>query len=130
VKRLIALLFALSFGANAFANTEYKACVDQQPSICATLNFSSAIDSQSEGVFVVKVETPTGKSVENFALKLWMQMGSMGHPGAPVDLSDLGQNSYQVQNAWFFMPGTWLIQMSFTYEGTSYHLEVPIQVSG
>lgn len=124
------LLFAvlsLACAGNAFADSSYRGCAASNSSVCATLDFSSPIDTKDEGVFVVTVEAPD--TVQALNVSLWMNMGTMSHKGAPVEISALDNNRFQVDNAWFVMKGTWTVLVDFTSDNTPYHLEIPVDVT-
>ncbi len=95
-------------------------------SICAQLQFLANVNSSEEGSFLAAVTTPDNKTINNLKIDIWMSMGSNGHGSAPVEIEDAGNNMVKVTNAWFVMPGTWLIRLDFDFEGVHQHLEIPV----
>ena len=125
---LLASIFALvSFSSAAFAakagEASNKLC-NETATVCAQLQYTTDINSSAEGKFVVTLQTP--EAVQNFKLDLWMQMGHHGHGSSPVEISDLGHNQFAISNAWFVMPGQWLVRIDFDLQGEHQHLEIPV----
>jgi len=126
------LLFAalsLTAGTSFAHDHSTTVCSPTNKNVCAHLGLDKPLNSKEEGVFMAHVMTPNDTLVQNFKLDLWMDMGSgHGHGSSPVDMNDLGKNKFEISNAWFVMPGNWLVRMDFEFEGTHQHLQIPIVI--
>lgn len=102
-------------------------CSLKQITTCAHLMYLTPIDSSNEGQFIVHVTTVDGSIATELKADLWMQMGSHGHGSAPLNITTLNEpNHFKVTNAWFVMPGTWLVRLEFKI-GTEIHsIEIPV----
>lgn len=105
-------------------------CTDATEDICAHLHFLADVNSSTEGSFTAHVETPDNKPINNLKIDMWMDMGhGHGHGSAPVEIADAGANHFTVTNAWFVMPGTWLVRIDFDFNGVHQHIEIPVNVA-
>ncbi len=125
----IASVFVLAASSALAHEHSVNVCSSVRQNICAHLGFEKPLNSKSEGEFMAHVTIPRNPEIQNFKLDLWMDMGGgHGHGSAPVDIKDLGANRFEISNAWFVMPGTWLVRMDFDFEGSHYRLEIPVLI--
>lgn len=101
-------------------------CTKQNPQICAHLGHMSAINTKDEGQFVAHIMTPNNVEMESVHIDLWM--ASMGHGSAPLDVTRIDVNKYQVKNAWFMMSGPWLVRLKFKDSMQAYEIDIPLEV--
>lgn len=101
-------------------------CTVQNPQICAHLGHMSTINTKEEGQFVAHIMTPNNVEMSNVHIDLWM--ASMGHGSAPLDVTRIDVNKYQVKNAWFMMSGPWLVRLKFKDSVQSYEIDIPLEV--
>lgn len=127
---LLASIVALvSFSSSAFAAKAGEVSTNlcnETSTVCAHLQYTTDINASAEGRFLVVLQTPEQQAVQNFKLDLWMQMGHHGHGSSPVEISDLGHNQFAITNAWFVMPGQWMVRIDFDLQGEHQHLEIPV----
>lgn len=140
LKILLAALF-LSIGLTVSASDGHDSspnqpsptpavCSEVNAGLCARLEFLSALNSSTEGEFILHVKTLNNTPASNVKVSLWMNMGGHGHGSAPVEVAALEQlNSFKISNAWFVMAGTWDVQVEFTLEGEIYKLAIPVNVT-
>lgn len=104
-------------------------CLSDETSVCSFIWFQSHINSNTPGKFVVKV---LGADINGADVKvdLWMDMGNgHGHGSAPVKMTEISQNTYQIEEAHFIMAGEWLVRVQFTLNGKLAKIEIPVYVS-
>lgn len=105
-------------------------CSAKQITVCAHLKYLTAIDSSNEGQFIVHVMTVDGSIATDLSANLWMQMGGHGHGSAPLNISATDEiNHFNVTNAWFVMPGTWLVRLEFKIGTEVHNIEIPVEVT-
>lgn len=101
-------------------------CSKQNSDVCGSLWFQSHINTQSEGQFVLRIQAP--ESVRDLKADLWMQMGEHGHGSAPLQITEVGGNEYEIRNAWFVMTGAWSLRVQMTSQGHLEEIDIPIFV--
>ena len=122
-----AFLFAMPAFAQSNQNID-KVCSNSNEAVCAEIKFVTEISSSVPGEFMVQISAPEGAAVTDFKAALWMSMGSHGHGSAPLKITPLEANQFNVKNAHFVMMGTWLVKLDFKIGSDSYHLEIPVDV--
>ena len=105
-----------------------EVCSSRNPQICVQLHFQNGADSKTEADFILEIKTPQDVNITDPKVVLWMDMGGMGHRGAPVDMQALGGNRFKITNVWFVMPGLWLVKVDFNFQNDSNHFEFPINI--
>lgn len=108
-------------------------CAPTNPDVCAHIHFlSGALNTTTEGQLLLHVDkTPQDQVIQNLKVGLWMEMGSKSHGSAPLAISpdSNGPNMFDISNAWFVMPGTWLVKASFTIGQESFEIDIPVNVA-
>ncbi|MGZ3690492.1 MAG: FixH family protein [Pseudobdellovibrio sp.] len=127
IKSLIAVAL-LCFGLQAFAQDggdhSQTVCSALDANVCAHLGHMTKLDSSGEAQFVAHVMV--AQQVSDMSVVLWMP--EMGHGSSPVKLELFGLNKYKVTQAYFIMPGTWEVRLSFTLNGVKHNLAIPVNV--
>ena len=132
--KITLLTLSLLFSQTAFTSNQAdhseNICSEKNASVCAHLKFLSSINTSDEGSFIVHVMTTNDSAISNLKVDLWMDMGSgHGHGSAPVNIATTDEvNHYLITNAWFVMPGTWFVRVSFDYNNEPISLNFPVQV--
>ncbi|MBC7370761.1 MAG: FixH family protein [Bdellovibrionaceae bacterium] len=123
--------FTLLAAAGASADEGHRhsetVCSAKSAAICAHLGMPKAIKTTEEAQFIAHVEIANEALVTNMAVALWMP--EMGHGSSPVELKDAGKNHYIVSKAYFTMPGTWLVKLSFEFEGVQHNIDIPVEIA-
>lgn len=101
-------------------------CATQNAEVCAHLGLHSVLKSTEAGRFIAHFFTPENTAVSNLKVVLWMP--DMGHGTSPVTIREIGPNRYEVSEAWFLMPGHWLVKMSFDFAGASHQIDIPLDI--
>ena len=130
-KILLALVF-VTFGSQVFAEPDHgdhseTVCSTVDAKVCAHLGHMTALNSRDEVQFVAHVLLPATQAVSNMKVSLWMP--SMGHGSSPVKLTQIDVNKYQVSEAFFMMPGTWVVRLNFTFNGANHQINIPVNVA-
>ena len=123
-----AFLFTLPAFAQTTPENIDKVCSNSNGAVCAEIKFVTEVSSSMPGEFMVQVSAPEGTAVEDFKANLWMSMGSHGHGSAPLKITPMENNQFDVKNAHFVMMGTWLVRLDFKIGADAYHLEIPVNV--
>lgn len=121
------LFFALlTISLNSFAY-EGGVC-SQQTALCA--NISSEVDftTTSEGRFLLKLKATEDQTLQLNKVDLWMQMGHHGHGSSPLKVTQLSHLEYDITKAYFVMKGLWQIRVSYTLNGISERLIIPVMI--
>ncbi len=130
MKMIFALCTALLTLNTSVAQAELHTpnyCSGASTQICAHLGYRAPFTTSEEGVFVVHILDQT--EVSNLQVSVWMDMGGgQGHGSAPVEVQALGDNHFQVQNAWFVMEGKWLVRITFDSNNQSHEISIPVLV--
>lgn len=71
--------------------------------------------------------TPAQAQITDLKLVLWMP--THNHGSSPVDVNQVGVNKYHVTNAFFVMPGEWIVRATFEVAGKSHKLEIPVLIA-
>lgn len=122
-----ALLLSLSaFAEGDHSHTE-NVCSTKNPDVCAHLGLHSALKSTEAGRFIVDIMTPNGAPYTNLKVVLWMP--DMDHGSSPVTLKEMGNNKYLATDAWFIMPGTWLVKLNFDFAGENLDIDIPLEIA-
>ncbi|WP_374030443.1 serine protease spb1 [Bdellovibrio bacteriovorus] len=86
--------------------------------LCASVEFAQAPNQNADSPFVLKVydQTSTASApalVDPAQLKvdLWMNMGHHGHGTSPVKIEKQEVGTFLISEAYFVMPGKWLIRV-------------------
>lgn len=126
------LLTALILGATAVWAADDSAtrqvCVDYTSDLCVEVKFLSQPNSTDEGKFSLKLQTPEGTEAQKVNVDLWMQMGKKGHGSAPLKVTRLDVNIFEVENAWFVMDGLWQVRVNYELEGVAQSLILPVKI--
>lgn len=122
-------LLTLSLASKALASDDHtdNICTSSAPQICAHLGHFTKLNSSDEVQFITHIMAPQNEQVNNISVDLWMP--SMGHGSSPVTITQVGVNKYQIQQAYFIMPGQWLVRVRFGLAGVSYQLNIPVNVT-
>lgn len=121
-----ALLFSTPVFAGGHTHTP-DVCSAQNPDVCAHLGLHQELKSTVANQFIVDIMTPGGEAFTNLKVVLWMP--DMGHGSSPVTMKDLGNNHYLVSDAWFLMPGNWVVKLNFDFAGQNLDIEIPLQIA-
>lgn len=128
-KSIIAGL-SLMFSLSAFAVGDYTHtpdfCSVKNPQVCAHLGLHKVLKSTEAGQFLVDIMTPNAELYTNLKVDLWMP--DMGHGSSPVTLKQLRHNYYLVTDAWFMMPGNWVVRLNFDFKGENLDIEIPMEI--
>lgn len=100
-------------------------CSATNTKVCAHLGHMSSLNSRDEVTFVAHVMG--AQQVTDMKVILWMP--SMGHGSSPVKLEQTGVNHYQVTQAYFIMPGEWVVRLQFKLSGQAHEINIPLQVN-
>lgn len=119
------LMFSLSAFADGGHRHSENVCSTADANVCAHLGFHSDLKSTEAGQFIVDIMVQD--QVENLQVTLWMP--DMGHGTSPVTLSDIGNSHWLVKDAWFVMPGNWVVKLDFVIAGTQHHIEIPVEIA-
>ncbi|MFV8257882.1 serine protease spb1 [Bdellovibrio bacteriovorus] len=86
--------------------------------LCATIEFAQAPNQNTDSPFILKVYDQTSTAsvpvlVDPAQLKvdLWMNMGHHGHGTSPVKIEKQEVGTFLISEAYFVMPGKWLIRV-------------------
>lgn len=86
--------------------------------LCASVEFVQAPNQNADSPFVLKVYDQTSTAaapslVDPAQLKvdLWMNMGHHGHGTSPVTIEKQEVGTFLISEAYFVMPGKWLIRV-------------------
>jgi|GEM_PF-2859983 hypothetical protein len=120
------MMFLLSLSLNSFA-FEGGVC-SQQTTLCA--NISSEVDftTTSEGRFLLKLKATEGGDIQLNKVDLWMQMGHHGHGSSPLKVTLVSPLEYDITKAYFVMKGLWQVRVSYTQDGVSERLIIPVMI--
>lgn len=132
VTAILVLMGVLGFNVFSYAQTEDDnhtpdVCTNASPQVCVHLGHFTAFNTTDEARFIVHIMTPQNVPVDHVAVDLWMP--SAGHGSSPVAVSQVDENHYRVQQAYFVMSGQWLVRVRFILEGVTYQLSVPVDVT-
>lgn len=126
MKTLIALLILSLLSTQAVAHHDNHCSKNEIPA-CAHLMHEAPFTTTTEGEFIIHFAENV--EVSDLKVVLWMNMSNgHGHGSAPVEIIELGHNMYRVQNAWFVMTGTWLVNISLTVNHQTHEISIPVQV--
>ena len=128
---LAAMIGIFGFMATASADEHSEnVCSSQDQTVCAHVGFHWGVPTtKAEGKFVFHA-TPASGEISDLKIDLWMDMGNgHGHGSAPVALKKMGKNQYAVSNAYFVMPGAWLIRADFKIGNDSFQLDIPLTIA-
>lgn len=133
LKKVLILSAVLFASATATAH-EGKECplYFAQSDLCASLEFTQAPNQYDESKFLVKIyqhgstaESPVMADPTEFKVDLWMEMGNHGgHGTAPVKIVKQDLGIYFVSEAYFVMPGRWLVRVSIDGERRNLNVDV------
>ena len=120
----------LSLGIMAHADDDHTPnyCSAVQTNVCAHLGHMTALNTRDEVQFVAHVMTPNDQQISDLKIDLWMDMGGHGHGSSPVTITQFGPNKYKVSEAYFVMTGTWLVRLTFNFNGQKQQINIPLQV--
>jgi len=128
---LACFFLSLPLGPAALADGKHDhsvtVCSAQNSALCAHLGLHQVLNSTSEGRFIAHFMTPDEAAVSNLQVILWMP--DMGHGSSPVVVHEIRKNFFEVTEAWFIMPGTWLVKMSFEYAGAKHQIDIPLDIA-
>ncbi|MGE9744101.1 serine protease spb1 [Bdellovibrio bacteriovorus] len=86
--------------------------------LCASVEFAQAPTESADSPFVLKVYDHTSTAsapalVDPAQMKvdLWMNMGHHGHGTSPVKIEKQEVGTFLISEAYFVMPGKWLIRV-------------------
>lgn len=130
IKSLISLIALTLTSTLALAHEHsVEVCSTTNKKVCAHLGFEKPLNTKEEGEFIAHVTTPNNALISYFKLDLWMEArNGRGHGSSPVEIKDSGKNIFKISNAWFTMPGTWLVRLEFDFEGRHERLQIPVQI--
>lgn len=105
-------------------------CAANDNTVCAHVGYHWGLPtSTAEAKFVFHATPKTGE-ISDLKIDLWMDMGGgHGHGSAPVVMAKMDANKYQISNAFFVMPGTWLVRADFNIGNEAFHLDIPVDVA-
>lgn len=82
--------------------------------LCGQMEWSQTPKNQTYTTFTL---TLNDASLTAADLKVYLWMPSMGHGSAPVQIVDLGNGVFDIQQVYFVMPGSWEIRFEITKNG-------------
>jgi hypothetical protein len=127
--RVFFITLLISFSANAqTAPVVVNGCTESEPIVCAEIVFVNTPNTTDEGEFSLVLNSSNHEVLQNVKVDLWMQMGNHGHGSAPLQLTNVADNTYKVENAWFVMTGKWQVRVDFTVAGQSLRLKLPVLI--
>lgn len=127
--QVVALVLFVLVGLSAFAEGDHSVnvCSVNNQDVCGHIGHMSGMKSDSEAQFVTHLEVPGEIQVTDLTVQLWMP--SMGHGSSPVKITQLGVNKYKVTEAFFVMPGTWEVRVTFKHEGVEHQIYIPVEIT-
>lgn len=126
----IAQAFAVGDGVpGPSPSMEIGPVCQREEALCVSVFHDEVFNSSDEAHFKVRVSAPLDSVLEKVKVKLWMNMGGgHGHGSSPVKMTKLDDGDFQIDRAYFVMPGQWLIKVSFEISGSTYAFELPAKV--
>jgi hypothetical protein len=122
----LAILFIFNF---AWASDDHsvEVCSTKNVNACGHIGHMSGMTSSGEAQFVVHLTIPDDVQVTDLNIVLWMP--EMCHGSSPVEFTQFGVNKYKVTQAFFVMPGNWVVRVNFKLEGEEHQIEIPIEIA-
>ncbi len=127
MKSIFSLIALLFISTTSFAyDGEHTAdvCSSLNTQICAHLGHMENLESGKKGAFVAHVTGPA--EVTKMHIYLWMP--SMGHGSAPMTVTQIAANKYQVTEVRFVMSGAWTVNLEFEADGQLHRLAFPFEI--
>lgn len=100
------------------------ACSIQFAGNCATLTWQNPPSSTGSSPFTLQFQNPL--TTEQLSVVLWMP--SMGHGSAPVTISTSDQQTFQITDVYFIMPGDWEVRIYLQNGATTEQYFVPLML--
>lgn len=131
--RLAIFAILLGMGSWAFAHENHteEVCHPSHQQLCVHLGYDQAPQLEEEFQFVAHVVAPANvlAQVRGVKVDLWMDMGSgHGHGSAPVSVQRLNTDHFLVKEAFFVMPGVWLVRVNVIVGQKTYNFSFPFEV--
>jgi hypothetical protein len=130
MKNLFVIALSL-FSLQVFAHDHHTKnyCSQAAQPVCAHLGYNGEFTSEAAGEFVFHVVSAGADRMKDLTIDLWMDMGDgHGHGSAPVTITQFGPGKYKVSDAWFVMPGQWLVRSTFTIDGVAHEIAIPLNI--
>ncbi len=130
----LALLLAPVLGFSSQVMVEdhehsVEVCSEKSNTVCAHLGFKwGPLSTSQKGQFIVHALTNTNSTITNLSVDLWMEMEGQGHGSSPVTLTQVRPNIYKVTEAYFIMPGEWLVKLAFDLDGVKHTIDIPVNI--
>ncbi len=137
MKNLLTIASLILFSGFSFAQQSSghehsdTICAKEEPQLCLHVGFHSALNTEDPAEFMVHFTSPATmiSEIGQLNVDLWMEMGGgHGHGAPPVTITKKAPGYYKVQDAYFMMSGTWIIQVKFDYKGQLLQINVPVAV--
>lgn len=127
----ISILLVIGLIPDIALADQAKACSKQQSSICAQLKSTKPLNSKEEGRFVVEVSGVDPRQIRILRAELWMDVctSNSAHGSAPLTVSSISKNQIGISNAWFVMPGIWLVKTTIETTYGNFLVEIPVFIS-
>lgn len=127
----IGLFFGSVFITKSVYALEANACSKQASTVCVELRSVKQFNTKDEGKFVLEVKGLAASQIRKVRVDLWMDVctTNSAHGSAPVAITSISPNQYRIENAWFVMPGMWLIKTIVETNSGNLLIEVPVFIA-
>lgn len=100
----------------------------QSTKVCASYHTEIPFTTKQEGRFSLFLKSSDQKEVTFVKADLWMQMGSHGHGSAPLKITPVAPNEFDITKAHFVMKGAWQIRVTYKQDGVLETLIIPVMI--
>lgn len=103
-------------------------CDQETGKLCAHLGYDKLPQVGEEFKFVVDLMFPTSELEKVTNIQVELDMPSMGHGSAPVQIKRKDARHFEVTEAYFPMPGQWVILVDVLMSGKKVRIEIPLSL--